>query len=46
MLGLPYFPTDQEIYGIKLNNTRSILKTILRETVQWHGLKDSPVCSC
>lgn len=43
MLDLPYFPTDQEIYGIKLNNTKNILKTSLRETVQWHSLKDSAV---
>ena len=45
MLGLPYFPTDQEIYGIKLN-TKSILKTSLREMVQRHSLKNSAVCSC
>lgn len=43
MLDSPYFPTDQEIYGVKLNNTKSILKTSLRETVQWHSLKDSAV---
>lgn len=43
MLDLPYFPTNQEVYGVKLNNTKNILKTRLRETVQWHSLNDSAV---
>lgn len=34
--GVPYFPTDQGIYGIKLNDAKSILKTSLRESVQWN----------